>query len=455
MDARDLDLASQYCKLCDAADLFEAFDLPVDVDHDAATACVSKQRKRMQSMQSNPKYKARAKFLLKHHRAVLAVLHNAEAYADSLASEREAESMPILEMAIDGMLIDGRISEREESYVRDMAGNLGISPQAAERVLARKMAEAGARRVGSNTLPLAGELTVSQPLPRMAQNQASIHSNQGTDAPRVQGPSTGWWDAGFTSLLLEQIPEGSGQMVDIYCRMAWSALTLLPRRKHWSYLGIDRNEERVTLARRSITALASRARIDVGSPQPLRLRDESVDVVLAIRALQTTEDTRPILAEALRVLRPGGRLICVEPDGLAESFYFGGHLTEYNSAFHALCARIDTSLSEAYSDLPALARPGLALGPQLALRAEDAGLSVKKVAVHASANLQPVALEGLVRRLRGYPRALARANGLDISAPEVTACRAAALTLLDSMPRDAQRRGGNILPLFLCVAVKT
>ncbi len=460
MDARALELASQYCKLSNADDLFAAFDVPVDISEDDAADTVAKQRKRMQSMQSNPKYKDRAKFLLKHHRAITAVLQEAESYRESLASDREAESLPILEMAIDGMLIDGSISAREEKYVREMAANLGISAATAEHVLADKVKVAGARRTGdgdaSDSDSDPSEMTVSRPIGSfMGGTNPPDVSNPNRGIQRASGPSTGWWDAGFTSLLLSHIPPGSGQMLDVYCRMAWSALSILPRRKHWSYLGIDRNEERVGLARKSIAALSARARIDVGEPSPLRLRDESVDAVLAIRALQTTEDTRPILEEAHRVLRPGGRLLVVEPDGLAEAFYFNGHLAEYNQAFHHLCATLDRQLDAAYSDLPATARPGLALGPQLAIRAEAAGFSVKKVAVHAATNLQPVALEGLVRRLRGYPRAIARANGMEIDAPEVVACRTAAATLLKSLPRDSEARGGNTLPLFLCVAVKT
>lgn len=451
MDARQLELAAQFCRLCDAPDLFAALDLPPDVSEEAASEAVSKQRRRMQSMQANPKFKERARFLLKHHRAVEAVLHDAENYRAALAAERESESLPILEMAIDGMLLDGTVSAREEAYVRDMAANLGISSQTAEDLLESKREAAGARRVEVTDHGTATH-TTSGPLPRMKSLDMSA------EAPRqavASGPATGWWDAGFTNLLVDQIPKGSGQMLDLYCRMAWSALSVLPRRTHWSYLGIDRNEERVELARRSIAALSDRARIDVGEPAPIRLRDESVDVVLAIRALQTTEDTRPILAEAHRVLRPGGRLIVVEPDGLAESFYFNGHLAAYNQAFHALCATIDKRLSDAYSDLPASARPGLALGPQLASRAEDAGFSVKRVAVHASTNLQPVELRGLVRRLGGYPRALARGNGLAADAPEVMACRKAAKELLSAHGDEAVARGGNTLPLFLCVAVKT
>jgi SAM-dependent methyltransferase len=460
MDARDLELASQYCKLSNADDLFVAFDVAVDITADDAVDCVAKQRKRMQSMQSNPKYKDRAKFLLKHHRAIAAVLQKAEIYRESLASDRESESLPILEMAIDGMLIDGSISAREEKYVREMAANLGISAETAEEVLADKVKVAGARRIADGDPFDAdndpSEMTISRPIGRfMGDSNPPNESKQSSEAQHASGPSTGWWDARFTSLLLSQIPPGSGQMLDVYCRMAWSALSILPRRKHWSYLGIDRNEERVGLARKSIAALQARARIDVGDPAPLRLRDESIDAVLAIRALQTTEDTRPILEEAHRVLRPGGRLLVVKPDGLAESFYFNGHLAIYNQAFHHLCATLDRQLNAGYADLPPTARPGLALGPQLAVRAEAAGFSVKKVAVHAATNLQPVALEGLVRRLRGYPRALARANGMAIDAPEVVACRTAATTLLKSLPRDSVARGGNTLPLFLCVAVKT
>ena len=349
MDARALELASQYCKLSNADDLFAAFDVPVDISEDDAADTVAKQRKRMQSMQSNPKYKDRAKFLLKHHRAITAVLQEAESYRESLASDREAESLPILEMAIDGMLIDGSISAREEKYVREMAANLGISAATAEHVLADKVKVAGARRTGdgdaSDSDSDPSEMTVSRPIGSfMGGTNPPDVSNPNRGIQRASGPSTGWWDAGFTSLLLSHIPPGSGQMLDVYCRMAWSALSILPRRKHWSYLGIDRNEERVGLARKSIAALSARARIDVGEPSPLRLRDESVDAVLAIRALQTTEDTRPILEEAHRVLRPGGRLLVVEPDGLAEAFYFNGHLAEYNQAFHHLCATLDLSL---------------------------------------------------------------------------------------------------------------
>lgn len=49
-----------------------------------------------------------------------------------------------------------------------------------------------------------------------------------------------------------------------------------------------------------------------GDAQALPLRDESLDTVISILSLCTIPDERQALAEAYRVLRPGGRLVLVE-----------------------------------------------------------------------------------------------------------------------------------------------
>ncbi len=455
MDARQLELAAQYCKLSDQPDLLAALKLPKPCAPELAFQAVRAHRRRMQSMQANPKYKDRARFFIKHVRAIEAVLSDPDAYLASVAHDQEQESLPILRMAIDGMLVDGHVSEREEAYVREMAANLGISEATAERLLQERSAAVQATRTGPTARRTAGTTnTLTGMAPPTAKTELDETGPVAVAKKRPSGPGTGWWDSGFTSLLLDQVPTGPGKMVDLYCRMAWSALTLLPRRPDMTYVGIDRNADRLELARRSILALSDRATLTRGDPAPLLLADESVDVVLAIRALQTLDDSRHVLAEAHRILKPGGRLIAVEPDGLNEAFYFDGHLAQYNLAFHKLCATIDQHLDRAYADVPKVGRPGLALGPKLAARMEHTGFTVKKVAVHAAANLETLALEGLVRRLRGYPRALARGNGLPLDAPEVLACRSAAAELLATTGATTEAPGGNVLPLFMTVGVK-
>ncbi|MFG2720784.1 class I SAM-dependent methyltransferase [Streptomyces sp. NPDC048416] len=63
----------------------------------------------------------------------------------------------------------------------------------------------------------------------------------------------------------------------------------------------------------------------VGDAVRLPLRDGSVDAVLLRYVLQHLPDVKPALAEAARVLRPGGRIVTIEVDngcwGMAEPVY--------------------------------------------------------------------------------------------------------------------------------------
>ena len=58
------------------------------------------------------------------------------------------------------------------------------------------------------------------------------------------------------------------------------------------------------------------ARLVTGDGARLPLRTASVGGVLIRYVLQHVQDPAPMLAEALRVLRPGGRLVVVEVDGM-------------------------------------------------------------------------------------------------------------------------------------------
>ncbi|MFT7517891.1 MAG: SAM-dependent methyltransferase [Kiritimatiellia bacterium] len=424
MENRYLELADEYCHKAHAGDLYEAMSVDVDVFGEALTEVVGQHRKRMQGMQSNPKYREQARFFIKHHKLICAVLSEPEAYREHLVRRRESQILPSLELAINGIMADGVVSDRELQFARELAMNLGISDETFNRVIRELALETGAQVPGMH------------------------------DAVVANGRALGWWDAGFTRLLLDAIPEGPGQMVDVYCRMAWSALTILPRRPRLSYLGIDRNGERIALARRSLQTMGSRVVLQTGQPAPLPLADESVDIVLAVRALQTRDDTRPVLAEAWRVLREGGRCIVVEPDGLAEQFYFDGPLEDYTLAFRTLVRESELIRRRSLMDVPPIGHGSMTLGPQLFARLRHAGFSTRELTVHASQNLWSQPLGQLAKRLRAYPRAIARAHGITSASKEWKAI-VRATAALDSEGPEMSGLGGNLLPLFIAVGVKS
>lgn len=434
MDERDLQLASLFCRQVESADLLEYLGVPRDATAQQAQAALEQRRRHMQSMQNNPKYRDSARTLMKHFRAFQRVLEEPEEHLEFQRREREEARLPMLCFAIDSILVDGVISAVEEAFVRKTAAELEISMERYEQVLAERALAAGV------PLPTG---TMHDHGPRQAHQAATERQLRG-----AQGHA--WWDAHFTRRLLESIPGGPGELVDIYCRAGLAAYTLLPERPQVSYLGIDRSEQRLETARQATADDADRVRFVRSQPVRLPVEDQSADYALAIRALANLPDTRRALAEVRRILRPGGRLIAVEPDGLAESFYFHGHLVDYNAAFHRLCQVVDSTQAATGA---AGGRPGLSLGPQLLGRMSDAGFRPTSTVVHAAYNLKVRSFASMAKRLRQYPLALARSAGLPGSVPEVRAVLDEVTRLEAQHSPTVEGLGGNSLPLFLCTGV--
>jgi len=85
---------------------------------------------------------------------------------------------------------------------------------------------------------------------------------------------------------------------------------LLARRTGRTY-GIEADDPlREEARRRASAAHQPNIRIVAGEPERLTLRDGAVDVVLS-GAIEPDDGSLPAIAEALRVLRPGGRLIVI------------------------------------------------------------------------------------------------------------------------------------------------
>jgi len=358
--------------------------------------------------------------------------------------------MPMLIIALDGVLSDGLLTEDEEAFVRKLSIDMGISEGRYEEALTERAKAHSALIEGQqppNMLDAIDEGTLDNTnLPQLTE----------TEARKLKGAAGhGWWDAAFTRLLLQTIPGGPGELVDVYCRTALSALTVLPERRQLSYLGVDRSAERIQeaealVAREAVDHAAQRIALATGSPDALPLEDASVDYVLAIRALANLEDTRPVFAEAMRVLRPGGRIIIAEPDGYAEAFHFESHLVDYNQAFHRLVVQVDRVLT---GHGHVLGRSGLAIGPTLTARMVAAGFLPDTVQVHASNNMRRRRFGKFVRRLRKYPQALASKAGLTDTPAYAEVLRA--VDQLEAMiPADHVGMSGHVLPMFLAVGIK-
>ena len=446
MADKELEVAAEFCKLVDTADLLEYLGLPKDSAPPVVQEALGKKRRRLQSMQSNPKYRDSAKFLIKNYRSFERVLENPIAHLEYQRGIKELELLPYVEIAMAAIMADGHIDTAEETFIRTKALELGISLETYKRRFNELRVE--------NGLDIEGDTVYGTTNPSWAGSQTfrPTGSSQSETERKVRGASGhGWWDATFTTLLLDCIPGGPGKLVDVYCRTALSALTVLPERRQLSYVGVDRNAERLREAQEHLPS-GQDISLMAGDPHALPIEDESMDYALAIRALANLSDTEPVMREAFRVLQSGGLFIAVEPNGLAEAFTFDGHLTGYNVAFQRLAAKVDAATSG--SQKSNIGKPGLAIGPDLGRRMAHAGFEPTKIAVHASNNMAKRRFVKFAKRLRMYPYAMARQAGFRDTDPDLQAVFAEVDILEKRIPGDTIGMGGHVLPMFLVVGTK-
>ena len=130
-----------------------------------------------------------------------------------------------------------------------------------------------------------------------------------------------WWNPDFLQLMARRLEfDRITDVLDVGCGVGhWGRAldTVLPARAHC--VGVDREAAWVSQAQETAArdGLASRFRYQVGDAQSLPFADGCFDLVTCQTVLIHLADPIAALREMLRVLKPGGLLLAVEPNNFA------------------------------------------------------------------------------------------------------------------------------------------
>ena len=108
--------------------------------------------------------------------------------------------------------------------------------------------------------------------------------------------------------------DGDEQVVDVGCGSGYYSLPLAARLEAGRLTCVDGSEVMLRHLRRRLSWHGLEGRVEVceGEVEALPLDDESADVVLMANLLHELPDPEAALAEAARVLRPGGRAVVID-----------------------------------------------------------------------------------------------------------------------------------------------
>ena len=127
MDGNALTIAADFCEVAGATNLLTFLGVTPETPVADRVAKLQQERRRMQGMQGNPKYKDQARFFIKHRALLEEVVRSPLPHLDDMRKRQAHGTLPTLIMAIDGILADGRISPEEYIYARDLASTLGVN----------------------------------------------------------------------------------------------------------------------------------------------------------------------------------------------------------------------------------------------------------------------------------------------------------------------------------------
>ena len=157
--------------------------------------------------------------------------------------------------------------------------------------------------------------------------------------------------------------------------------------------------------------------------------------------LQHVPDVPAVLSEVNRVLRAGGRFVGIEPNNLANEFYFDGPLEEVNAAFRRLFA------AQREARRPA----DIAIGPAVPSILERAGLTVIDSRPYALGHVSRLPVAELLERARRVA-AIASAQAERSNSAVLQECLATIDRAAAAAPADRVGYGGQVVPVFVTIA---
>jgi SAM-dependent methyltransferase len=132
-----------------------------------------------------------------------------------------------------------------------------------------------------------------------------------------------WWDDAFTDFLVDRLrPRAGNKILDVGCGTGTAELRLSRLRlSQVTLVGIDRIAERTAVAERTADAHNMRASFAAADACHIPFAGSTFDSTFCVAVLQHIADAGEALREFVRVTRPGGRILAVEPDNSARYWY--------------------------------------------------------------------------------------------------------------------------------------
>jgi SAM-dependent methyltransferase len=147
----------------------------------------------------------------------------------------------------------------------------------------------------------------------LQQATTPYHASEAWIFDTVIAPAIGSLRRGLLDAHLATLPAGA-RVLEVGAGGGQLAHEVATRRPDVSLLGVDLSAAQVARARRRNRSFGERVRFVEGSALDLPVPSGAFDAVVSVGSIKHWPDPRRGLAECVRALAPGGRLIVVEVD---------------------------------------------------------------------------------------------------------------------------------------------